>query len=54
MSGLRDRVAIVGVGFLIAGQRRADAARARELDRMLEQLRDSQRTPTLVDPAPPG
>ncbi|MBX3272498.1 MAG: hypothetical protein KF729_19725, partial [Sandaracinaceae bacterium] len=47
-------VAIVGVGFLIAGQRRADAARARELDRMLEALRDSQRTPTAVDPLPPG
>ncbi|MCB9597193.1 MAG: hypothetical protein H6719_31000 [Sandaracinaceae bacterium] len=42
-------VAIVGVGFLIAGQRRADAARARDLDRRLEQLRHESEP---ANPAP--
>ncbi|MEZ4335802.1 MAG: hypothetical protein R3B82_04155 [Sandaracinaceae bacterium] len=46
-------VAIVGVGFLIAGQRRAEAARARELDRMLEQLRQDQSGQTPPPPAQP-
>ena len=39
ITALMIAVAIVGVGFLIAGQRRANQARERQLDERLEQLR---------------
>ncbi len=32
-------VGIVGLGFLIAGERRSDAARQRQIDERLEQIR---------------
>lgn len=44
MIALLIAVAIVGVGFLIASQRRADAVRERQIDERIEELMLDQGT----------